>query len=117
MVEGLGAEVPGRGSRVVSSAGRRLCWTWLGRRPYRPTYALQEEIRRRLRAGTGPERLLLLEHEPVFTLGRNASADDVVASSEWLEGRGIEVVETNRGGQVTYHGPGQLVGYPIVDLD
>jgi lipoate-protein ligase B len=59
---------------------------------------------------------VLLEHPPVFTLGRRGSRDDIYATAEHLERLGIEVHETNRGGLVTYHGPGQLVGYPIVDL-
>ena len=104
-------------SEVSSSRGRPLHVSWLGRRPYGPTFELQEEVRRRLKDGSGPERFLLLEHHPVFTLGRNASAEDVVADRGWLEERGVEVFESNRGGQVTYHGPGQLVGYPIVDLN
>ncbi len=100
-----------------SSVGRPLHISWLGRRAYGPTFALQEKIRRQLKAGDGPERFLLLEHHPVFTLGRNASEGDVLADRDWLESRGVEVFESNRGGQVTYHGPGQLVGYPIVDLN
>ncbi|MEM8997997.1 MAG: lipoyl(octanoyl) transferase LipB, partial [Acidobacteriota bacterium] len=99
-----------------SSVGRRLYASWLGRRRDRPTWRQQEAIRSRLQRGEGPERLLLLEHAPVFTLGRNASASDVTADAAWLAQNDVEVVETNRGGQVTYHGPGQLVGYPIVDL-
>lgn len=95
---------------------RRTCWAYLGRVGYREGIEVQEAAREDLRAGTGPERLLLLEHPPVFTLGRNASPDEVIASGEWLAGRGIEVHETDRGGQATFHGPGQLVGYPIVDL-
>ncbi len=96
---------------------RRLAWAYLGRRRWAPTYELQEHLRRQIRAGAGGEHLLLLEHHPVFTLGRAASRADVVATDAWLAERGIEIHETNRGGQVTYHGPGQLVGYPIINLD
>lgn len=95
---------------------RQTHWAFLGRRPYGPTFELQQELRRRIHRGEGPEQLLLLEHDPVYTIGRNATAADVIAAPEWLRQRGIEVAETNRGGQVTYHGPGQLVGYPILDL-
>ena len=101
---------------AATSRGRELRWSWLGRRSYGEVFELQEEVRRRVRFGLGPERFFLLEHPPVFTLGRNASAADIVADSAWLDGHGVEVFESNRGGQVTYHGPGQLVGYPIVDL-
>lgn len=96
---------------------RELHWSWLGRVPYGPTAALQERLRDDVRFGRGPERLLLLEHSPVFTLGRSASEDGLLARDEWLAERGVEVHPTNRGGQVTYHGPGQLVGYPIINLD
>lgn len=111
----------GRGAAPPSEApARELRWSFLGRVPYREAVALQEELRQALRGG-GPaapraEHLLLLEHPHVYTLGRNASAADVLASPEWLRQRRIEVVESDRGGQVTYHGPGQLVGYPILDL-
>ncbi len=77
---------------------------------------LQLAARAALKAGEGPERLLLLEHPHVYTLGRNASEADILAGPDWLRAREIEVVECDRGGQVTYHGPGQLVGYPIVNL-
>ena len=99
------------------SAGRETYWSWLGRQPYGPIFERQEQIRRDLKAGRGPERLLLLEHDPVFTIGRNADESDVLADRDWLEREGVEVWESNRGGQVTYHGPGQLVGYPIVSLN
>jgi len=99
---------------VVS--GRLTHWSWLGRVPYAATAALQVELREALRRGEGPERLLLLEHEPVFSLGRNATAADVLWSPSELAARGLEVQPTDRGGQVTFHGPGQLVGYPILDL-
>lgn len=99
------------------SVGRETYCTWLGRRPYGPVFDLQEQIRRDLKEGRGPERFLLLEHDPVFTIGRNADESDVLADGSWLEREGVEVWESNRGGQVTYHGPGQLVGYPIVSLN
>jgi lipoyl(octanoyl) transferase len=95
---------------------RQLHWENLGRIPYGEALALQLAARAALKDGEGPERLLLLEHPHVYTLGRNASGADVLAGPEWLAARGVEVVECDRGGQVTYHGPGQLVGYPIVNL-
>jgi lipoyl(octanoyl) transferase len=90
---------------------------YLGRVAYRDALRLQERCRDALLRGEGEDTLLLLEHPPVFTLGRSADGGDVVAGAEWLREHGIEVVETDRGGQVTYHGPGQLVGYPILNLD
>lgn len=95
---------------------RSLHWDFLGRVPYDNAVALQHGARDALKRGEGPERFLLLEHPPVFTLGRNASHEDVLADPEWLAARGVQVAECDRGGQVTYHGPGQLVGYPIVNL-
>jgi lipoyl(octanoyl) transferase len=97
-------------------SARRLEWCFLGRVPYDHGVRLQAAVRDELRRGNGPERLLLLEHPPVYTLGRNADGADVVADPRWLAGHGISVHESDRGGQATYHGPGQLVGYPILDL-
>ena len=110
--QSLSAEIMSNGQQA-----RPLHWAFLGRVPYAPTYQLQEHLRREIRFGRGGEHLLLLEHDPVFTLGRSATPADVVAAEAWLQQRGVEVHQTNRGGQVTYHGPGQLVGYPILDLD
>jgi lipoyl(octanoyl) transferase len=88
---------------------------WLGRIGYDQALALQMEAARSVAAG-GEETLFLLEHEPVFTLGRNASASDILFTPERCRELGIEIREADRGGKVTYHGPGQLVGYPIVNL-
>jgi lipoyl(octanoyl) transferase len=77
---------------------------------------LQLGAREALKRGEGPERFLLLEHPHVYTLGRNADDSDILAGPDWLRARGVEVAECDRGGQVTYHGPGQLVGYPVVNL-
>ena len=88
---------------------------WLGRVSYSTGLELQKEAAERAAHGDG-ETLLLLEHEPVFTLGRNASRSDVLLPPGRRSELGIELHETNRGGKVTYHGPGQLVGYPILDL-
>ncbi|HEV2851698.1 MAG TPA: lipoyl(octanoyl) transferase LipB [Thermoanaerobaculia bacterium] len=102
---------------AMSAGPRRLLrWDYLGRVPYAEAVRLQLDARSALKAGEGPERLFLLEHPHVYTLGRNASEADVLASPEWLRARGVEVAECDRGGQVTYHGPGQLVGYPVVNL-
>jgi lipoyl(octanoyl) transferase len=90
---------------------------YLGIVRYAGAEALQARVRAAVKDGSGDEHLLLLEHPHVFTLGRNADEADVLAPRAWLEAQGVEVHECDRGGQVTYHGPGQLVGYPIVDLD
>ena len=88
----------------------------LGRVPYSEGLRIQAEIVAARKANTLGDTLLLMEVEPVLTLGRNATRANIIASDELLARKGVEVVETNRGGEVTYHGPGQLVGYPIFDL-
>lgn len=88
----------------------------LGRIPYTEGLRLQDEIVAARKAGAIGDTLLLMEHPPVLTLGRNATRANIVASDELLARKGATVHETNRGGEVTYHGPGQLVGYPIFDL-
>ena len=88
----------------------------LGRIPYAEGLRLQDEVVAARKAGAIGDTLLLMEHPPVLTLGRNATRANIIASDELLTRKGVEIVETNRGGEVTYHGPGQLVGYPIFDL-
>ena len=88
----------------------------LGRVAYADGLAIQARVVAARKVGRIGDVLLLLEHEPVITLGRNASRKNVLVSDAWLAARGVELHEVNRGGDVTYHGPGQLVGYPIVDL-
>ena len=89
----------------------------LGLVPYREGLALQERLRERRRAGEVPDLLLVLEHAPVYTLGKRAEPSDLPLGEEWYRERGIDVCETDRGGRVTYHGPGQLVAYPIMAIE
>ncbi|HEY2362622.1 MAG TPA: lipoyl(octanoyl) transferase LipB [Candidatus Angelobacter sp.] len=89
---------------------------FLGRVDYSVALELQQTLVRLVKEGRITHTLLLLEHPPVITLGRNAGAQNIVASREFLAANGVELHETNRGGDVTFHGPGQLVGYPIFDL-
>jgi lipoyl(octanoyl) transferase len=89
---------------------------WLGRTPYRTAWGIQHELVAQRAAGAIGDRLLLLEHDAVLTLGRHADASHVRASDAELASRGIEVIRVERGGEVTYHGPGQLVAYPIIAL-
>lgn len=89
----------------------------LGRRDYRDVLALQRELRLQRLDGSLPNDLLLLvEHEPVYTLGRSTAATSLPGGLDALRATGADLVEIERGGDVTWHGPGQLVGYPIIDL-
>ena len=90
----------------------------LGVIAYADGLELQRQLVEQRKAGTIPDQLLLLEHPPVITLGVKTRQDrsHVLASPDMLESAGVEIFETGRGGDVTYHGPGQLVGYPIIDL-
>ncbi|HKD80102.1 MAG TPA: lipoyl(octanoyl) transferase LipB [Candidatus Angelobacter sp.] len=89
---------------------------FLGRVDYSIATELQQTLVRLLKEGRISHTLLLLEHPPVITLGRNAGEQNIVASREFLAANGVALHETDRGGDVTFHGPGQLVGYPIFDL-
>ena len=96
----------------------------LGRVPYEPAWALQEGVQQRLIAAKraespnpAPHVLLLLEHPPVYTLGKSGDAENLLVSEERLDELGADFHRIGRGGDVTYHGPGQLVGYPLLDLD
>jgi lipoyl(octanoyl) transferase len=86
----------------------------LGTVPYGDGLAIQERVRAGRQAGDLPDTLLLLEHPPVYTRGRRSRDDELVLGEDFYRARGIEVLDTNRGGRVTFHGPGQLVGYPIM---
>lgn len=89
----------------------------LGRIPYREALELQHRVRALRHAGAIPDVLLLLEHERVYTRGRRSADGELPLGEQWYADQGIEVVDVDRGGKVTYHGPGQLVGYPIVAVD
>ena len=97
------------------AATRRIRVERLGRVSHDAAAALQADASRRVLEGAG-ETVFLLEHEPVYTLGRNASDRDVLLSPERRAALGVALRETDRGGKVTYHGPGQLVGYPVLSL-
>ncbi|MGZ4299332.1 MAG: lipoyl(octanoyl) transferase LipB [Solirubrobacteraceae bacterium] len=84
---------------------------------YREALALQERVRAARQAGEVPDVMLMLEHWPVYTRGRRSGAGELPMGEDWYRAQGIEIVDTDRGGKVTYHGPGQLVGYPIVRVD
>jgi lipoyl(octanoyl) transferase len=93
-------------------------WTChLGTVEYREAAALQERLRSARQADEVPDLLLLLDHPPVYTLGRRSAPGDLPMGEDWYLGQGIDVVRTNRGGKLTYHGPGQLVGYAIMRTD
>jgi lipoyl(octanoyl) transferase len=91
-------------------------YIYLGRVDYAEALRVQEELVALRQQGRMGNVLLLLEHPPVLTLGRNAKRSNILASDEMLAARGVTLHEINRGGDVTYHGPGQLIGYPIFDL-
>ena len=84
--------------------------------PYAEALALQKALEKARQAGRVQDVLLLLEHPPVYTRGRRSQPSELPMGEEWYRAQGIDIVDTDRGGRVTYHGPGQLVGYPIMSL-
>jgi lipoyl(octanoyl) transferase len=101
----------------VADALSELWVCHLGVVEYREAFALQERLREARTLGRLPDVLLTLEHWPVYTRGRRSGPGELPMGEEWYLMQGIDVVDTDRGGKVTYHGPGQLVGYPIVRVD
>jgi lipoyl(octanoyl) transferase len=101
--------------RAAVPAAPLTAW-WLGRAPYRDAWDLQHRLVAARTAGLIGDQLVLVEHEPVLTLGRHSDPSHVLASPAELAARRIELIATERGGEVTYHGPGQLTAYPIVKL-
>jgi len=100
----------------VAVEERSLEVRWLGRVAYREAWDLQHDLVAKRRANEIADQLLLLEHPPVLTLGRHSDPAHIRATDDVLAARGIEVIRVERGGEVTYHGPGQLVAYPIIRL-
>jgi lipoyl(octanoyl) transferase len=96
---------------------RELWVSQLGSVPYAEAFELQRVLRDRRAAGELPDLLLVLEHPPVYTRGKRTEPGDLPMSEGWYRERGIEVEDTDRGGRVTYHGPGQLVAYPIMGVE
>ncbi len=89
----------------------------LGTEEYGMVFELQKQLNQARRKGTIPDTVILLEHHPCFTVGRHGGFDHILVSNQFLEQEGIRVYETDRGGDITYHGPGQLICYPILDLN
>src|SRR4051795_10249159 len=96
---------------------RELWVTNLGTVEYREAYAIQERVRDARQADAIPDTLLLVEHPPVYTRGRRTGPGELPMGADWYRAQGIDVADADRGGRVTYHGPGQLVGYPIMRTD
>jgi lipoyl(octanoyl) transferase len=116
MVGGEAATASHAAEGPATGPGAQLEAHWLGRIAYRDAWDLQKRLAAARAAGSIPDQLLLLEHPAVLTLGRQADEGHVLATPTELAARGIELLRVERGGEVTYHGPGQLVAYPIIRL-
>ena len=101
---------------LLAAHGGILTIERLGTVPYRPTWELQDELADQRRARRIGDRLLLLEHFPVYTIGRGGDESNMLATPDRLRALGAELIRIDRGGDVTFHGPGQIVAYPIVEL-
>ncbi|MFZ0385668.1 MAG: lipoyl(octanoyl) transferase LipB [Solirubrobacteraceae bacterium] len=102
---------------MIDDPQRELWVCRLGTVDYRHALALQEQVRAARQAGLVPDTMLLVEHPRVYTRGRRSDPGELSLGEEFYRAQGIEIVDVNRGGKITYHGPGQLVGYPIVAVD
>jgi lipoyl(octanoyl) transferase len=102
---------------VTGRSSQELWVCNLGVIPYRDALAIQEQIRARRQADELPDTLLLLEHPPVYTRGRRSGSEDLPFGEDFYSAKGIDILSTDRGGKLTYHAPGQLVGYPIMRID
>ena len=100
----------------MADSSEELTVVHLGRLPWAEALELQERTRDAVEAGRIGDTLLLLEHEPAYTVGRRSGEGELAMDRSWYAERGIEVHETDRGGKVTYHGPGQVVGYPVMKV-
>ncbi|MFL5823558.1 MAG: lipoyl(octanoyl) transferase LipB [Solirubrobacteraceae bacterium] len=109
------ADTPARSADTPARSELWVCH--LGTLEYREALSLQERMREARQLDRVPDLLLTLQHWPVYTRGRRSGSDELPMGEEWYRMQGIDVVDTDRGGKVTYHGPGQLVGYPIVRVD
>ncbi len=105
------------GRRQKAEGGDELWVVQLGTVAYEEALALQLRVAEARKAELVPDVLLLLDHPPVYTKGRRSEPGELPMGEDWYRGQGIEIVDVDRGGKLTYHGPGQLVGYPIVRID
>lgn len=116
MLNALSGEMFAAGSIPAVAQPGSVSVRDLGQMPYAKAFALQQQLVGERKRGEIADQLLFVEHPHVVTMGRNARSENLLASQELLERAGIELHSTDRGGDVTYHGPGQVVGYPIFDL-